>query len=284
MTLEQHTIRALYKKLLALYPRAFREQFAESMEQTFNDRWNEWNERGERGWLGFVLGVFLETAIGIIQEHAFAVKGKNPMKRMLATVRFPALIGFLIILPFMLLEFTNTITNRRDAFSEKNVLDFTLVFGILWFGVAAIILMLMPFVGRRAGTAPAVQPHKNRMDSLGPRSAAIIGFFLGLPFATILPLLLLGIEPAFAAMLSNPNPDQPNVVGSLVVIGAFVLAVLACIIVRAPVVQAMQTKKSLLTHPVHLALGVVMLGCIGLFVGSLIIDQFPCWVGVPNCD
>jgi len=38
---EQEIVHTLYKKLLALYPQTFKEQLAESMEQTFRDLWNE---------------------------------------------------------------------------------------------------------------------------------------------------------------------------------------------------------------------------------------------------
>jgi hypothetical protein len=41
MRADPKTVRALYKKLLGLYPRAFRERLGESMEQTFNDLCNE---------------------------------------------------------------------------------------------------------------------------------------------------------------------------------------------------------------------------------------------------
>ncbi len=37
MIFERKTVRAFYKKLLAFYPGAFKEQFGESMEQTFNE-------------------------------------------------------------------------------------------------------------------------------------------------------------------------------------------------------------------------------------------------------
>ena len=64
---EQATARALYKKLLALYPPGFRERVGESMEQTFRDLCDEQKGRPTRGFL--VLAIFAETAIGITQEQ-----------------------------------------------------------------------------------------------------------------------------------------------------------------------------------------------------------------------
>src|SRR5215211_6657898 len=56
---EQNTIRQLYRRLLALYPRAFREQLAESMEQTFQDLWND-KRQTKKELFGFVLWTFIE--------------------------------------------------------------------------------------------------------------------------------------------------------------------------------------------------------------------------------
>ena len=117
-----------------------------------------------------------------------------------------------------------------------------------------------------------------------PRSVALLGFILGLPFVTILSLLLLGIEPPFGPLFNSPDPDQPNVLGSLIVLGAFLLAVLAGLIVRAPIVRALQAGGNLLAHPINLMLAVVILSFITMSVVGLIVDQYPCWIGVPNCD
>jgi hypothetical protein len=63
----QIDVRAFYKKLLALYPRVFRERLGESMQQTFTDLCNERKQQAEYRWPGFVLWIFIETALGIIR-------------------------------------------------------------------------------------------------------------------------------------------------------------------------------------------------------------------------
>jgi hypothetical protein len=70
---DRNIVRALYNRLLALYPQAFKERFRESMEQTFNDLCNERRQTG-KGWLGFVLWTFAETATGIIKEHVMQTR------------------------------------------------------------------------------------------------------------------------------------------------------------------------------------------------------------------
>jgi hypothetical protein len=287
MIYNQNTVYLLYKKLLACYPQGFRERLGESMEQTFNDRYNERKRQTKSGLFGFVLWMFFETAIGIVQEHIFLIKEMNPMKNILTTLRLPAIIGFLIILPFMLLAFMFDIVKRPNTFSIRNALDFIVIFGILWLGLAAIILILMPIVRNiRAGINSMANPVPAQRNTLltNPMSAAIISFLLALPFLTILSLLLLDIEPPFAALFNNPNPDQPNLLGTLIVLGAFLLAVAACLIARAPIVRTLQAGGSLFAHPVNLLLAVMILSFITMLVVGLIVDQYPCWIGVPNCD
>lgn len=56
-----------YATLLRLYPKPYRERFAEPMEQTFNDLLQERAEQ-EKGLFGFVFWIFVETFVGIIRE------------------------------------------------------------------------------------------------------------------------------------------------------------------------------------------------------------------------
>jgi hypothetical protein len=293
MAYDPAAVRSLYRKLLSLYPRAFRERLGESMEQTFNDLCNERKGQTGRGWLGFIVRVFAETALGIGQEYLLSIKQMNPMKNILTSLRSPAIISFLILVPFMLLDFTFNIVKRLNTFSLRNALDLIVIFGFLWLGLAAILLILMPIVRTlRAGNTLMAAPELTQGNAMtdilnNPRSAVILSVVLALPFIAILSLLALGVEPSFGPLeplLNNPDPDQPDVLGSLIVLGAFLLLVLACIIVRAPIVRTMRAGGSLLAHPINLMLAVVILSLITMVVVGLMGDQFPCWIGVPNCD
>jgi hypothetical protein len=57
-----------YAMLLRLYPRPFRERFAEGMAQTFHDLCQEHRD-ARRGLFGFALWIFSETLVGIVKEH-----------------------------------------------------------------------------------------------------------------------------------------------------------------------------------------------------------------------
>lgn len=86
MSYEPQLLRRFYRKLLRLYPRGFRDQLGESMEQTFNDLCRERYEAGG-GLFGFVLWTFADTLAGIIKEN---IKKENiimmPILRKFGTV------------------------------------------------------------------------------------------------------------------------------------------------------------------------------------------------------
>jgi len=211
------------------------------------------------------------------------------MKNITTNLGSAALISFLLVLPFMILDFWFQIVNKPTALSLKNYTDFILLFGFLWLALAAIILILMPFVrGIRAGKTTMANPELTQGNAMtnilaNPTSAAVISFILALPFVTVLSLASLDLE-FVAYLLTNPDPDQPDVLGSLIVLGAFLLAVLGCIIARAPILRTMQAGGSLLAHPINLILAVVILSLVTMAVGGIIVDQLPCFLGVPNCD
>ena len=80
MVYDQNKVRILYKKLIAFYPREFKEQLGESMQQTFNDLYNEKKYKTKRGLFSFVLWTFVETITEIIQEHILLFTQGDTMK------------------------------------------------------------------------------------------------------------------------------------------------------------------------------------------------------------
>jgi hypothetical protein len=113
MRYERSTVRHLYKKLLALYPRAFREVLGESMEQTFNDLFNE-KRQTNQGVFGFVLWTFVETSGGILQERILLIIQEYAMKNITTNPRSAALVGLLFLAPFVLLN--AIVGNRIEPF------------------------------------------------------------------------------------------------------------------------------------------------------------------------
>ncbi len=203
--LEQKIVWIFYKKLLALYPRAFREQFGESMEQTFNDLWNECQRQAKQGLFGFVLWMFIETFAGITKEHLVNIKRGATME--------------------------NTISNQK--------------------------------------------------------SAAIIGFLLAMPFALVLLIEVSGIEPLnsfFKALTTEADGYRLNAFGRTLTLGALLLLPLGFIISLVPIVRNVRAGYGFAANSVNLLITVALFIFIATLVIGFIIDQYPCWIGVPNCD
>ena len=182
---EQTTVRALYTKLLRLYPRRFRERLGESMEQTFQDLYRERRETRHR-LFGFVLWTFLETSGGIFEEHVLQLRRENIMQTFLTTLRVPAIVSFTLLLPFMIME----IINRR-SFNEGFPI---ILFIVMWF----------------------------------------------------LPVLFL--------------------------------------LILTPILRTIRSGNGLFTSPIKLLLSIAVLVLIAIVWTSALIDQMPCFLGVPNCD
>ncbi|MEX2046355.1 MAG: hypothetical protein WEE03_04270 [Chloroflexota bacterium] len=70
-------------------------------------------------------------------------------------------------------------------------------------------------------------------------AAATAGALLALPFALLYSLLVLHIEPPLHLLesLVTVGSDQPNVVGSAIVLGAWLLSVVALVVTLTPIVQ-----------------------------------------------
>ena len=113
------------------------------------------------------------------------------MKTFLLGLRTPALLGFLLVLPFMVLEFS---FNSAQASAGKYALDMTVLFGMLWLLSLVFMAGLQPIVREaRSGTGVLAHP-----VSLLVR-VAILGAIALLWFAIVADQM-----PAFLGM---PNAD-----------------------------------------------------------------------------
>ena len=125
----------LYRLLVALYPRAFRARFGESMLQTFRDMQRESGRGSLSKRAGFVIWVFVETVIGVGREHLVVAKDAHAMKILGSDVRNSAGIGLMLVAPLLLLELFkgSGLTNTSDAWA---------LFGSLYLLAAAFLIVL----------------------------------------------------------------------------------------------------------------------------------------------
>jgi len=146
----QRTIHTFYKKLLHLYPRAFRERLEESMEQTFNDLYKE--RETKPGYFSFVLWMFVETTMGIVSEHVRSITEGALMKDISTNLRYAALISsILLAVTFITAPLIYLVGNWRDAMGPfaYNVADF--LYGPVWaVSLVSLVLVLRERIGEQA--------------------------------------------------------------------------------------------------------------------------------------
>lgn len=283
MVHKQKVVQRLYRKLLRLYPRAFRERFGESIQQTFDDLYQErlYQERQrqtEQGVFAFVLWIFLETAIGIGREHLLLISLGAIMQTILTNLGTSTLVGFLFILPFLILE----VVNRRNL---SEAFPFMLFF-VLWLNLFALSLILLPIVrGRIARPLNIVSPVPTQGNTLltNPRSAAMMSVLLFLVPVILVLLQALGWEP-LARLFNGPTPEQQYVPGQVISLVLISLPVAAGIIAGGPIVHTLRAGGGLFAHPLPLVIVIVISFLFAAGVVGLIVDQWPCFLGVPNCD
>ena len=113
-----------------------------------------------------------------------------------------------------------------------------------------------------------LDPKKNLAISL--KSAALISLILVLPFAILEAL--------------NNTITGRNGPGLIVLFSLLWLLPTAFILILVPVVRAVRGGDRVMAHPVSLLLRVAFLASIAMMWGGILIDQMPCFMGVPNCD
>ena len=149
------TIHTLYKKLLRLYPPEFREELGESMEQTFYDLYKE--RRSESLWFGFVLWMFVETAMGIVRENILLIMEGATMKNILANpsstaTKWGGFASFLLAVTFIVAPLIYFTGNLRDALGplSYDVADF--LYGPVW--AASLVTVVFTLRERMGEYAP----------------------------------------------------------------------------------------------------------------------------------
>jgi magnesium-transporting ATPase (P-type) len=277
MMYEQGIVHTLYKKLLALYPQTFKEQLAESMEQTFRDLWNE-KRQTKKEVFSFILWTFLETAIGICRAYLLLISPGDIMQTMLKTLGSSTLISLLLILPFMIME----VVNRRNLNED---FPFMLFF-VMWLNLFTISLILLPIArGRRTADQEMANPSPTQENTVltNPRSALILSILLFL-FPGIFPLLNSLGWLSMDRLFNGPNPEVAYLPGQILSYSLILFPIAAGIIAGGPIVRTVRAGGSLFAHPINLIIVVFILSTFVIGLVGLIVDQWPCFMGVPNCD
>ena len=109
---------------------------------------------------------------------------------------------------------------------------------------------------------------KSTITNLG--SAAFISFILVLPFAILESL--------------NQTITRQNAPGLILLFGLLWLLPMAFIVTLMPIVRTVRAGNGILASPMNLLFRVAFLALVASMWGGLLLDQLPCFLGVPNCD
>ena len=93
----------------------------------------------------------------------------------------------------------------------------------------------------------------------------------------------LGWEP-LERLINGPNPEVAYLPSQLIALALISIPIAAGMIAAGPIISTLRVRGSLFAHPIHLIIVVVISFLFAAGVVSLIVDQWPCFMGVPNCD
>jgi hypothetical protein len=190
------------------------------------------------------------------------------------TTGLSALLALLLVLPFAGMELIN-----RRQYNES--FPGALFFG-LWLNLFAIALLLLPILqawlsGKRAPAAAGdVLP-------ISPRASMIVSLLAVAPVAALFVLNSLGREP-LERLLTVLGPLAAYLPGQVLSLFPFALLVAAGGIAAAPLANSLRSGGRLWAHPVHLLLVAGIVAVLAAGVIGLLVDQWPCFLGVPVCD
>jgi hypothetical protein len=122
-----------------------------------------------------------------------------------------------------------------------------------------------------------------KITQANPKTEALIGFLLALPFLILFLQLIMGIEPSIGP-LDPLIAAEGSRLGTWIVLGMLILSLLGLIVSLAPVVRGLRLGQSLAAYPVNLAVAALILVFFLAIAAGIIVDQYPCWTGAPNCD
>ena len=97
--------------------------------------------------------MFVDTALGIMKERVLLMTNKKTMRRTAAALGLAAIISFVLVLPFAILEVRNNTIPREEA------PGIFLLFAVLWLLPTVFFFVLIPIVRNvRAGNSILASP------------------------------------------------------------------------------------------------------------------------------
>lgn len=162
----EKTSRKVYRSLIALHPKGFRERFGEPMLQTFDDLFREWGTQSTSIVL-FLFSIYVETTASIFRQHFNETMYSE--KRFLTPNR-AALIGLTMLFPITVVyviavfnieplnRFFESVTTEADGVRQKAI-GLALLVGMMLMMPAGFAINLVPIVRNvKAGLGATANP------------------------------------------------------------------------------------------------------------------------------
>lgn len=200
------------------------------------------------------------------------------MQFIMTNIGSSALIGLLLILPLIIMEVVNR-QNLNEEFPG-------FLFAVMWLNLFAASAILLPILrSRRTGNSGMADPVpvQGNIRLTKPSSAAIISVIVFLS-PGIFPLLDYLGWLSMDRLFNGPNPEVTYLPGMFMSLGMLLFPVAAGIIAGRPIVNTLRDGGRLLAHPINLLIVVFISFTFLIGFTSLLIDQWPCFIGVPMCD
>lgn len=122
----------------------------------------------------------------------------------------------------------------------------------------------------------------------GKKATALIALTLAMPLAIILFVEISGVEPlrGFLAAITTEAGSDPRLssFGKVFLLGALFLVPVGLVVSVVPLFRDARSGRRLVNSPANLFVGIILLIFTATLVVHFVIDQYPCWMGVPNCD
>lgn len=119
------------------------------------------------------------------------------------------------------------------------------------------------------------------------KSAALIGFLFAVPLAALLLTTTYDIEPLsgfYKTLTTEANGHRVNTLGRILEIGFLLLLPAGFIVSLVPVVRNARAGNRSTAYLTNLIIAAGLFIFIATLIIIFVIDQYPCWIGVPNCD
>lgn len=117
-----------------------------------------------------------------------------------------------------------------------------------------------------------------------PAATTMAALILAFPYTVLVVCFLLRIDlgPIFGV---DPHPDGARLLTSTVIaLVTLAMNVAATVIGGVGTIRDLRSARGPFAHPARLITTAVALANVVLSAAGFVIDQYPCWIGVPNCD